>query len=83
MSEWCRRWEVELRWRAGLEGPRVAVRRVESPAQLRAVVQWARKHPDVTVVRYRAVRELIGEPPTHCRYGHAYDGGSATRATLE
>lgn len=82
MSEWRARWEVQLRWRAGLEGPRVHQRRVDTPAQLRAVITWARGHPDVTRVKHWRVRELTGRHPDSCRHGHPYEGGSATRAAM-
>ncbi|WP_091462952.1 hypothetical protein [Micromonospora inyonensis] len=74
--------QVDVRWRPGLPGDRLAARRVDTVAELRQLVTWARQHPDVTAVRHRRVRELVGDPPDVCRRGHRYGGGSATRAAL-
>ncbi|MCX5070898.1 hypothetical protein OOJ91_34180 [Micromonospora lupini] len=80
MSEWVRRWQVDVRWRPGLPGDRLSARRVDSVAAVGRLVAWARAHPDVTAVKHRPVRELVGDPPATCRRGHPYDGGSATRS---
>ncbi|MBC9000450.1 hypothetical protein [Micromonospora aurantiaca (nom. illeg.)] len=80
MSEWVRRWEIEVRWRPGLPGDRLSARRVDTVAELRQLVAWARANPDITRHQHRTVRELAGDPPAACPNGHPYDGGSATRA---
>ncbi|MEU3455634.1 hypothetical protein ABZ671_18835 [Micromonospora sp. NPDC006766] len=80
MSEWVRRWQVEVRWRPGLPGDRTTVRRVDTVAELRHLIDAARANPDIEAHRYEPVRELVGDEPSSCPRGHPYDGGSATRA---
>jgi len=43
-----------------------------SPAQLRAVLEAARRDPTVLAFPYTQHRELVGEPPQRCRRGHLY-----------
>ena len=75
MSEWVRRWWITYRWRpeAG-QGKRVNSV-VDTTAQLRAVVEWARAHPDVEAYQYEPRWHLDGEPPDRCRRGHSLRGG--------
>jgi hypothetical protein len=43
-----------------------------TPAQLRAVLDAARRDPGVLAFPYIQRRELVGEKPARCRRGHLY-----------
>ncbi|SCL43318.1 hypothetical protein [Micromonospora aurantiaca (nom. illeg.)] len=80
--EWRNRWHITIRWDRAENSPvgTTAVERVlDTSAELRHLVARARADPHVVAFPYRQVRELVGDEPTHCRAGHAYAGGSATR----
>jgi hypothetical protein len=79
--EWRRYWKVTFRWEQGRDG--VRSRGAHTVADLRRLLAWGRQHPHITYVRYESVRELAGEPPTHCRNDHSYAGGSHTRARMD
>ena len=83
MSEWRRRWEITFTWRREVSGGRVLSTRVDTPAQLRAVVEWARGHPDVIAYRQRSVRELLGERPAACGRGHPYSIAGAAKIRFD
>jgi len=68
--EWVRTWVYELRWRPDYHGDPVRSREVESIAQLREVVAWARRNPNVTGYSFRPVDHLDGDPAEVCRNGH-------------
>ncbi|MET8352680.1 hypothetical protein [Micromonospora sp. NPDC005206] len=79
--EWRNRWYLTIRWdRAGNSPAGVTVigRVVDSPAELRYLVDRARADPHVVALPYRQVRELVGHEPNECHNGHGYAGGSAT-----
>ncbi|WP_203790375.1 hypothetical protein [Paractinoplanes rishiriensis] len=67
--QWKRGWTYELRWTAGHNGVRSRV--VDSPAKLRAVVEWARRNPRVEKCSYRVTYELVGERIERCPQGHS------------
>ena len=69
---WVRRRRYELGWEPS-HGGGVLSREVETLAQLRAVVEWARGNPNVIKCAYRPVDELVGEPATQCPAGHRRD----------
>ncbi|MEH0820455.1 MULTISPECIES: hypothetical protein [unclassified Micromonospora] len=80
--EWRTRWHITIRWDRADSSPAsvtVLERVVDSPAHLRHLIARARADPHVVAFPYRQVRELVGDEPQHCRAGHAYAGGSATR----
>lgn len=86
MHRWARRWEVTITWARPQDSPWHVTRyqtRVDTPAQLRALIEKARADRFVTGMTYPSVREMVGEVPTRCRQGHPIDGGSATRANQE
>jgi hypothetical protein len=55
---------VDIRWRS--HSP------AYTPAQLRELLDAARRNPAVLAFPYSQRRELVGEEPTHCGRGHAY-----------
>ncbi|MDY7091232.1 MAG: hypothetical protein SYR96_39900 [Actinomycetota bacterium] len=67
--EWRRGWTYELRWTHGHSG--VRTRTVDSPAKLRAVVEWARANPHVEKCSYKVTYELVGALVDHCPAGHS------------
>ncbi|MEU5931147.1 hypothetical protein [Micromonospora sp. NPDC047187] len=80
--EWRNRWHITIRWDRGGNRPSgvtVIERVVDSPAELRYLVDRARADPHVVAYPYRQIRELVGEKPEVCEEGHPYAGGSATR----
>ncbi|WP_319461263.1 hypothetical protein [Micromonospora sp. RTP1Z1] len=80
--EWGTRWHITIRWDRADNSPAgvtIVERVVDSPAELRRLVEAARADPHVVAFPYRQVRELVGDEPARCRAGHAYAGGSATR----
>ncbi|WP_157746398.1 hypothetical protein [Micromonospora inositola] len=56
----------------------VLERVVDSPADLRRLIERARADPHVVAFPYRQARELVGDEPQQCHNGHGYAGGSAT-----
>lgn len=68
--EWVRRWEYTLVWQDGHTG--VRCREVDTVAQLRAVIAWARANPRVRRFSFRPVDHLVGEPrwADFCPSGH-------------
>ncbi|MBM0201834.1 hypothetical protein JNW90_01025 [Micromonospora sp. STR1s_5] len=77
------RWQVTVDWQPGTGSERVRERRVDSVSELRALVVAARTNPNITRCRYVPLKELVGEPPTECRRGHDYAGGSFTAVRLD
>lgn len=80
--EWRTRWRITIRWDAAENSPvgaTLVTRECDTPAELRYLVERARADPHVTAFPYHSVRVLIGDEHTHCRAGHPYAGGSATR----
>ncbi len=74
-----------MRWQRAAHSPYATTRwvtHVATSAQLRQVVEAARADPHVTGYRYQIIHTMQGEPPTQCRRGHRYAGGSATRPVL-
>ncbi|MBM0226841.1 hypothetical protein [Micromonospora sp. ATA51] len=51
---------------------------VDSPADLRRLVERALADPHVVALPYRPVRELVGDEPQECHNGYGYAGGSVT-----
>ncbi|MCW3815741.1 hypothetical protein ONA91_14905 [Micromonospora sp. DR5-3] len=81
--EWRTRWHITIRWDRADNSPAsvtVVEHAVDSPAELRHLVQAARADPHVVAFPYRRVRELVGDEPDECHNGHGYAGGSATTA---
>jgi len=68
--EWVRAWVYELRWSPDYRGSPVRSREVASVAQLRAVVAWARRNPNVIKCSFHPADHLVGEPAEVCRRGH-------------
>ena len=58
----------ELTWQDGHTGLRS--REVETVAQLREVVAWARANPRVRRWSFHPYDRLVGELATRCRHGH-------------
>jgi hypothetical protein len=82
MRTWVRRWEIVIRWEDAQFSPYRTTTyqaHVDTPAQLRRLVEAARRDSHVTSCRYQSIRVLTGEVPAECRRGHSYSGGSATR----
>ncbi|WP_446215714.1 hypothetical protein [Micromonospora sp. IBHARD004] len=80
--EWGTRWHITIRSDRADNSPAgvtVVERVVDSPAELRRLVEAARADPHVVAFPYRQVRELVGNEPDRCRRGHSYLAGSATR----
>lgn len=80
--EWRTRWHITIRWDRADNSPAgktVVERVVDSPADLRRLIDRARADPHVVAFPYRRVRELVGVEPDACLEGHGYAGGSATR----
>ncbi|NES14601.1 MULTISPECIES: hypothetical protein [Micromonospora] len=80
--EWRTRWQITIRWDRADNSPAgvtVVEHVVDSPAELRQLVARARADRHVVAFPYCRVRELVGDEPQHCRNGHSYVGGSATR----
>ena len=65
---WRREWVYQLRWAPGYTG--VLSRGVDSPAKLRAVVEWARSNPHVEKCSYRIEYRIDGQMVSHCPAGH-------------
>ena len=78
---WVRRRRHELGWEPSHRGG-VLSREVETLAQLRAVLEWARGNPNVIKCAYRPVDELVGEPPTQCPAGHRRDAPDPRQLVL-
>jgi len=73
MHAWVRRWEVTVSWEKAADSPLGVTRhcvRVDTPGQLRRLVEAARADRLVTGLRYESVRELMGERPATCGKGH-------------
>lgn len=82
---WIRRWEVTIRWARAEDSPKATtkwVTHVDTPEQLRRLVQIARADRYVTGYRYRPIHTTQGDPPMQCRRSHPFSGGSATRPAL-
>lgn len=80
--EWRTRWQFTIRWDQAANSPvgaTIVERVVDSPAELRRLVERARADPHVVAFPYRPVRQLVGDEPAECRNGHGYGGGSATQ----
>ena len=77
-NEWVREWRVvwHVRIRRAVPGawPKTDTYKklAYTPAQLRAVLDAARRDPAVLGFPYTQRRELVGEEPEHCRRGHSY-----------
>lgn len=71
--EWQRRWSDELRWQPHYRGSRVHSREAEGVAQLRAVVEWARRNPNVLRYSYKPVDHLVGDQVKVCPAGHSLE----------
>lgn len=85
MSEWRRRWEFTCTWDSAAHSPIQAKTyntQVDTPAELRHLVERARSDVNVVSYRYKPVQRLVGERPIFCGRGHPYDGGTATRVEL-
>jgi hypothetical protein len=74
VREWRRHWLVTLTFAIPGAWPRTETREViaHTPAELRQIVEWARRTRRVLACRYKPRRELAGDPPSHCPDGHAY-----------
>src|SRR5215469_13989319 len=74
VQEWRAVWRVRIRRAVPGSWPRTEVyeKVAHSPAQLRAVLEAARRDPAVLAFPYTQHRELVGEPPQRCRRGHLY-----------
>ena len=87
MRRWVRRWDITIRWDRIDNSPIQSLTyqtHVDTAAQLRRFVEYARANPHVVAFPYRSVRDLIGTSPTACRAGHLYpNAGSITRAGHE
>jgi hypothetical protein len=84
--EWRIRWHITVRWDRAENSPAgtvVVERVVDSPADLRRLIERARADPHVVAFPYHPVRQLVGDEPTECGNGHGYGGGSATRAVRD
>ena len=70
MLAWVRRWRYELIWQPGHTGRRDG--EVDTVAQLRAVVAWARANPRVRRWSIEPVDRLVGRPrwTDACPRGH-------------
>src|SRR5690349_9437736 len=66
--EWVRRWAYDLVWQDGHTGVRSG--RVDTVAQLRAVVRWAQANPRIRRWSIRPVDMLDGDRPERCPDGH-------------
>jgi hypothetical protein len=85
MSEWRSVWKVVITYanladNGGYPRREIIARR---PAELRRIVEWARRNPAVVGFPYDRMLERQGERPTACRNGHTYDGTSLSRARLD
>ena len=67
--EWVRRWQYELRWAPRHSG--VFSRTVDTVAQLRAVVERARRNPHIEKCSYKAAYEPNGDWIAECSRGHS------------
>ncbi|MEV4708184.1 hypothetical protein [Actinoplanes sp. NPDC049316] len=71
--EWERRWSYELRWQPHYRGHGVRSREVATVAQLRAVVEWARRNPNVLRCSYKPTDHLVGDQVKMCPDGHSLE----------
>jgi hypothetical protein len=82
-SRWALRWEITIRWDDARHSPWHTTRYhtiVDTPAQLRRLVEAARADVHVASFRYTSIRQLVGERPATCPSGHEYSRAwSATR----
>ena len=83
MHQWVRRWEITIAWERASDSPFKARRystRVDTAADLRALVEMARADRNVVRLEYHSVREMVGSAPDECQHGHPLSGGSVHRA---
>jgi hypothetical protein len=75
MRRWQAAWLVRVRRAVPGAWPQTDVRKhlVTSPAELRALLAACRADPAVLAFPYQQRRELIGNEPSICQRGHAYD----------
>ncbi|MEU8333398.1 hypothetical protein [Micromonospora sp. NPDC048839] len=72
--EWRNRWYITIRWNRADNSPAgvtVIERVVDSPAELRHLVDQARADPHVVAFPYRKAHELVGDEPQRCQAGHS------------
>jgi hypothetical protein len=75
VREWVRQWSITVHWDRADRSPWHTTRyqtHAQTPAELRRLVEAARRDPHVTSFRYQSVRVMIGAAPTHCPAGHPY-----------
>jgi hypothetical protein len=79
MSEWRAVWKVRLEYARLADNGDYPYREVivETPQQLRQVVEWARRDPGIIEFPYTRVRQRFGDEPQKCSNGHAYSGGGS------
>ncbi|MEV4819292.1 hypothetical protein [Micromonospora tulbaghiae] len=73
--EWRTNWHITIRWDRADNSPAgliVVERVVDSPADLRRLIDRALAAPHVVAFPYRQVRELVGDEPDECRNGHGH-----------
>jgi hypothetical protein len=85
VSEWQLVWKVKLEYANLAANGGYLYREViaETPAQLRRIIEWARRNPAIIAFPYTRIRQQIGERPDHCRQGHDYQAGSVHRARVD
>jgi hypothetical protein len=79
VSEWRAVWKVRLEYARVADNGGYPFRdvTVETPQQLRRVVEWARRNPGIIGFPYSRVRQRFGEQPQECTNGHTYSGGGS------
>jgi len=79
MSEWRSVWSVHLRYARLVDNGGYPYREVtvETPRELRRLIEWARRSPSIEAFPYRRIRQRYGDQPEECANGHAYVGGGS------
>lgn len=75
---WVRRWSITITWIKAEHSPwnsRTYQVIVDTPAELRRLVEAARRDRNVVSLPYQSIRSLDGDMPTQCRAGHEYPKG--------
>jgi len=76
--EWRRGWTYYLRWERGYEQGGVRSRTVQTPQQLRAVVEWAGRNDRIEKCSYELTWEQHGDLVDVCPAGHSLLAPSAS-----
>jgi hypothetical protein len=83
VSEWQLVWNVKLEYANLADNNGYLYREVivETPAQLRKVIEWARRNPGIVGFPHTTMRRQVGERPEVCRYDHRYQTTGSFRRT--